>query len=288
MVKIAEGWKDYKIIATGDGEKLERWGDLILLRPDPQIIWHAKSRLSDYKGINAKYERSATGGGIWKFSKSVPDNFIIERKGLKFSLKLMGFKHTGLFPEQAVNWDEMQKLISSANRSIKVLNLFAYTGGATVACAKAGAKVTHIDSAKAMVERAKTNCKLSGVKEENTRFIVEDCAKFVAREQRRGNKYDAIIMDPPSYGRGVNGEVWKIEDCLYDLVRETTKILSDKPLFFLINSYTTGLQPTVIKNVLDLCLASFNGESEAYEVALPTEEKILLPCGCSGLWRSKY
>lgn len=287
MIKVARGWKDYKIIATGDGEKLERWGKLVLLRPDPQIIWKSSRPLAQDKSINARYIRSNQGGGRWEFKGGVPENFTIERNGLVFSLKLMGFKHTGLFPEQAVNWDTMQDLIQSSGRRIKVLNLFAYTGGATVACAKAGAYVTHVDAAKAMVERAKTNAALSGVEPDRIRYIVDDCKKFIEREIRRGNKYDAIIMDPPSYGRGANGEVWKLEDGIFDLVKECGKVLSDRPLFFLINSYTTGLQPQVIDNILKLCLSDFDGESEAYEIGLPTEEKgIVLPCGCSGLWIS--
>ena len=286
MIKVATDWKDYQIIATGDGQKLEKWGNLVLLRPDPQVIWKSEMPLEKHKAINAKYIRSNQGGGRWEYKGSVPDNFTVERKGLKFSLKLMGFKHTGLFPEQAVNWDIMQKLISGSGRQIKVLNLFAYTGGATVACAKAGAQVTHVDAAKAMVDRAKTNAGLSGIPSDRIRYIVDDCNKFIAREIRRGNKYDAIIMDPPSYGRGANGEVWKLEDCIFDLVKECVKVLSDNPLFFLINSYTTGLQPQVIDNLLRICLKDFDGKSEAYEVGLPTNEKIILPCGCSGLWVS--
>ena len=284
MAKIAKGWRDYEIIATGNGEKLERWGELVMLRPDPQAIWAPPFNLSTYKGINAIYKRSKTGGGDWTFTKNVPSNFIIERKGLRFNCKLMGFKHTGLFPEQAVNWDIMSDLISKANRPIKVLNLFAYTGGATVACAKAGANVTHVDSAKAMVDRAKQNCKSSEVSEQNTRFIVDDCKKFVEREIKRGNTYDAILMDPPSYGRGPNGEMWKLEECIFDLVKLCTKVLSKNPLFFLINSYTTGLQPTVIKNILTLALRDYTKvEYDCYELALPTNEGLELPCGCTGL-----
>ncbi len=284
MIKVAQDWKDYKIIATGDGQKLERWGKLVLLRPDPQIIWKSDKALDKDKSVNAKYIRSNQGGGRWEYKGNVPDNFTIERKGLVFSLKLMGFKHTGLFPEQAVNWDIMQELIANAGREIKVLNLFAYTGGATVACAKAGAKVTHVDAAKAMVDRAKTNASLSDIPSDRIRYIVDDCQKFIAREIRRGNRYDAVIMDPPSYGRGANGEVWKLEECIFDLVKECSKVLSDDPLFFLINSYTTGLQPQVIDNILKLCLKEFKGNSHAYEVGLPTEEGLILPCGCSGLW----
>lgn len=284
MIKVASGWKDYEIIATGDGQKLERWANLILLRPDPQVIWHSSQPLEKYPQINAKYTRSSNGGGGWTYTKKVPENFIVERNGLKFSLKLMGFKHTGLFPEQAVNWDMMQSLIKQAGRPIKVLNLFAYTGGATVACAKVGAHVTHVDAAKAMVDRAKTNVALSNIDTTKVRYIVDDCAKFIQREIKRGNKYDAIIMDPPSYGRGANGEVWKIENCIHDLVSMCKEVLSDNPLFFLINSYTTGLQPTVIENILKLVLKDLNGNTQAYEVGLPTDEEIVLPCGCSGLW----
>jgi len=284
MIKVASGWKDYEIIATGDGEKLERWGKLVLLRPDPQVIWHAKTPLAQNPKINAIYHRSSTGGGGWQFKGNVPSNFVIERNDLKFSLKLMGFKHTGLFPEQAVNWDMMQELIKNAKRDIKVLNLFAYTGGATVACAKAGAHVTHVDAAKAMVERAKENVALSNVDTTHVRYIVDDCLKFIQREIKRGNKYDAIIMDPPSYGRGANGEVWKIENSIHDLVLKCTEVLSDKPLFFLINSYTTGLQPTVMENILKMSLKGLKGKYDAYEVGLPTDEGIALPCGCSALW----
>lgn len=284
MIKVASGWKDYEIIATGDGQKLERWANLILLRPDPQVIWHSSQPLEKYQQINAKYTRSSNGGGGWTYTKKVPENFIVERNGLKFSLKLMGFKHTGLFPEQAVNWDMMQSLIKQAGRPIKVLNLFAYTGGATVACAKVGAHVTHVDAAKAMVDRAKTNVALSNIDTTKVRYIVDDCAKFIQREIKRGNKYDAIIMDPPSYGRGANGEVWKIENCIHDLVSMCKEVLSENPLFFLINSYTTGLQPTVIENILKLVLKDLNGNTQAYEVGLPTDEEIVLPCGCSGLW----
>lgn len=283
MIKVASGWKDYEIIATGDGEKLERWGKLILLRPDPQVIWHAKTPLASNPKINAIYHRSNQGGGGWQIKGNVPANFTIERDGLRFSLKLMGFKHTGLFPEQAVNWDIMQKLIEGANREIKVLNLFAYTGGATVACMKAGAHVTHVDAAKAMVDRAKENVALSNLDTTKVRYIVDDCLKFIQREIKRGNKYDAIIMDPPSYGRGANGEVWKIEDSIHDLVKKCTEVLSDNPLFFLINSYTTGLQPTVMENILKMSIGN-KGKFDAYEVGLPTDEGIVLPCGCSALW----
>lgn len=282
MIKTLTDFESYEIIATGDGMKLEKWGDRVLLRPDPQIIWPAKMNLYEYKELAAVYNRSSSGGGSWERKRNLSDSFTISRHDLTFSLKLMGFKHTGLFPEQAINWDEMTRLVANANRKIKVLNLFAYTGGATVALAKAGAHVCHVDAAKAMVERAKENAHLSFVDQLNTRYIVDDCMKFVEREIKRGNKYDAVIMDPPSYGRGVNGELWKIEDNIFSLVKACTKVLSDDPLFFLINSYTTGLQPTVIQNILNLNMKF--GKSEAYELAIQTnEDGVLLPCGCSGL-----
>lgn len=279
-------WKDYKVIATGDGYKLESWKDVILLRPDPQVIWKAQTDMSKYKGLNAKYVRSEAGGGKWDFYRKMPDEWNVCYKDLTFKVKPMGFKHTGLFPEQAVNWDMMRELITNANRPINVLNLFAYTGGATVACLKAGASVCHVDASKGMVERAGENVRLSGV-DGKVRFIIDDCKKFVQREIKRGKKYDAIIMDPPSYGRGPNGEMWKLETELYPLVELCTQVLSDNPLFFLINSYTTGLQPQVLENILNLNLTSkYGGSAEGYEVGLKTEEKgVILPCGCSGLWK---
>ncbi len=276
-MKIAN-WEDYKIIATGDGEKLEKWGDITLLRPDPQVIWRAKRPLTKLPNINARYSRSESGGGAWEILKKFPAEWQIQWEGLKFIVKPMGFKHTGLFPEQAVNWKRMMELISKQDREIKILNLFAYTGGASVACAKVGAKVTHVDASKGMVDRAKQNAALNGI---NTiRYIVDDCKKFIEREIRRGNKYDAIIMDPPSYGRGPSGEMWKIEDNLYDFVELTKGVLSDNPLFVLINSYTTGLQAGVIANILELIFGK--GGIEADEIGLPTEEGIVLPCGNSG------
>lgn len=276
-MKIAN-WEDYKIIATGDGEKLEKWGDITLLRPDPQVIWRAKKPLTKLPNINARYSRSESGGGAWEILKKFPAEWQIQWEGLKFIVKPMGFKHTGLFPEQAVNWKRMMELISKQDREIKILNLFAYTGGASVACAKVGAKVTHVDASKGMVDRAKQNAALNGI---NTiRYIVDDCKKFIEREIRRGNKYDAIIMDPPSYGRGPSGEMWKIEDNLYDFVELTKGVLSDNPLFVLINSYTTGLQAGVIANILELIFGK--GGIEADEIGLPTEEGIVLPCGNSG------
>ena len=285
-MRIADDWEDYKILATSDGMKLENWKGVILLRPDPQVIWTGEDLYK--KDFHAVYHRSEKGGGAWENKKKFPTEWTVSYKDLTFKVKPMGFKHTGLFPEQAVNWNAMREIISNAKdkdgtREIKVLNLFAYTGAASVACAKAGAKVTHVDAAKGMVERAGENARLSGV-ESGIRYIVDDCAKFVAREIRRGNKYDGIIMDPPSYGRGPGGEMWKIERDLFGFVKECVKLLSDKPLFFLINSYTTGLQPAVLKNVLTLALGDKRGETTAYEVGISTDEGIALPCGASGLF----
>ena len=278
-MKLANSWQDYKVLATGDGEKLEKWGKYNLLRPDPQVIWHAKNKLSEYKNLDGHYLRSSSGGGSWQFFTKVPEQWTIEWRDLQFIIKPMGFKHTGIFPEQAVNWDELSKLIKEANRPIKVLNLFAYTGGASVVCSKAGARVTHIDASKGMVERAKENAKLNNL--DNIRFIVDDCAKFISRETKRGNFYDGIIMDPPSYGRGTNGEMWKLEDNLFDFVKLTKQVLSDKPLFVLISSYTTGLQASVLANILTLVFGE--GNIDADEIGLPTQEKIVLPCGTRGI-----
>ncbi len=279
-------WKDYSVIATGNGYKLEDWGGVTLLRPDPQVIWNSQMDMDGYKKLVAKYIRSETGGGKWLIKGKMPTEWTVSYKDLKFKVKPMGFKHTGLFPEQAVNWDLMTDLIKNAGREINVLNLFAYTGGATVACAKAGAKVCHVDAAKGMVERAGENVRLSKVGEGKVRYIIDDCKKFVEREIRRGKTYDAIIMDPPSYGRGPNGEMWKLENELYSFVSLCTKVLSDNPLFVLINSYTTGLQPQVLKNILSLTIANQKGgRVEAYEVGLKTQEKnVILPCGNSGIW----
>lgn len=279
-MRIAPDWKQYKVIATGDGEKLEKWGDITLLRPDPQVIWHAKTPIASFKGVDAVYERSRTGGGMWKYNRNVPSEFTISWRDLTFSLKLMGFKHTGLFPEQAVNWDRMMKLISGAGREISVLNLFGYTGAASVACLKAGAKVCHVDSAKAMVERAGENVRLSGLDNSGMRYIIDDCFKFCQREIRRGKKYDAIILDPPSFGRGPNGEKWKIEEGISELCELVAKLLSDNPLFVCLNSYTTGLQPTVMANILKLTLPQ-NAIIDADEIGLATEEGLVLPQGCT-------
>lgn len=284
-MEIANNWKDYEIIATGDGEKFERWGNIYLLRPDPQIIWKSSINLSKDSRLHAHYHRTNTGGGAWEKRKKMPEEWVVSYKNLRFLVKPMGFKHTGLFPEQAYNWDKMTDLIKKANRPINVLNLFAYTGGATVACAAAGASVCHVDAAKNMVERAKQNIELSGLQTAKVRYIVDDCRKFIEREIKRGHKYDAIIMDPPSYGRGANGEVWKLEENLYDFVELASKVLSDKPLFVLINSYTTGLGATVLENILNLTLNKFKGSSYAYELCLPTNQKgVMLPCGTSGIF----
>ena len=282
-MRVCDSWKDYKVISTGDGYKLETWGKFSLLRPDPQVIWHAKSDLFKRKDVDAYYEKRE-GGGLWHYNKSLPDSWLISWKDLKFIVKPMGFKHTGIFPEQAVNWELMQKLVKDSKREIKILNLFAYTGGASVALSKAGAIVTHVDASKGMVERAKENAKLNNIS--NIRFIVDDCKKFIEREIRRGNFYDAIIMDPPSYGRGPNGEMWKLEDNLADFVELTKKVLSKNPLFVLINSYTTGLQPTVIANLLK---GIFGKDSvEADEIGLITCEDYILPCGATGvkIWKN--
>ena len=283
-MNYTKDWKDYEIIATGDGEKLERWANVTLLRPDPQVIWHAEKNLAKHKGLNAHYHRTNTGGGSWQYLSKTPEEWTVKYKNLKFALKPMGFKHTGLFPEQAYNWDRMIDMIKKANRPISVLNLFAYTGGATVACASAGASVCHVDSAKNMVERAKQNMKLSGLEDKPVRYIVDDCRKFIEREIKRGHFYDAIIMDPPSYGRGTNGEVWKLEDNLADFVALASKVMSDKPLFMLINSYTTGLGATVLENIMKKCLNKYKGKYESYEIGLPTNEGILLPCGNSAFF----
>ncbi|MDD4839446.1 MAG: class I SAM-dependent methyltransferase [Clostridia bacterium] len=279
-MRIASDWKDYEVIATGDGEKLERWGEFVFLRPDPQVIWKSETPLRSYKGVSAIYERSSTGGGHWNFKSRVPEEFTICWRNLKFKLKLMGFKHTGLFPEQAVNWARMINLIENANRPISVLNLFAYTGGATVACLSAGASVCHVDSAKAMVDRAGDNIKLSGLADKPVRYIIDDCFKFCARELKRGKKYDAIILDPPSFGRGPNGEMWKIEEGICDLTKLVGQLLSDNPLFVCLNSYTTGLQPAVMKNILTLSLPK-GAEIDSDEIGLPTKEGLVLPQGCT-------
>lgn len=285
---IANGWKDYEVIDTSSGEKLERWGDYMLVRPDPQVIWKTDKKHFGWKKWNGHYHRSSKGGGEWEF-RNLPEEWTINYKELTFNLKPFSFKHTGLFPEQAANWDWFSSLIREANREIKVLNLFAYTGGATVSAAKAGAKVTHVDAAKGMVAWAKENAASSGLSDAPIRYLVDDCVKFVEREIRRGNKYDGIIMDPPSYGRGPKGEIWKIEDSVFPFIELTSKLLSDNPLFFLINSYTTGLQPAVLSYMLHTVLDPIHpGTIEANEIGLPVKSNgLILPCGASGRWTAK-
>ena len=285
-MKLANEWKDYKILDMADGQKLEQWGEIILSRPDPQIIWKEKSFPKKWKEINATYHRSSSGGGSWEFKKKMPKQWKVKYKDLTFNIKPMVFKHTGLFPEQAVNWDWMISKIKSAKREIKVLNLFAYTGGATVACSYAGAQVCHVDSSKGMTTWAKENLESSGLKDKPVRFIVDDVVKFVNREIRRGNKYDAIIMDPPSYGRGAKGEVWQFENNIYDLVELCTNVLSDEPLFFLINSYTTGISSKVLEDILNLTVGkNYKGKIESGEIGIPMENsKLVLPCGIFGRW----
>lgn len=282
---VTDTWKDYQLIDTGDGMKLERWKDIILLRPDPQVIWPYTKTINK-KNIHAVYKRSSSGGGNWDFLKPVPDKWTVDWKDLTFSVRPMGFKHTGLFPEQAVNWDWMRNLIKNADHPVNVLNLFGYTGGATVACASAGAKVCHVDAAKNMVQIGKENIALSGLSDAPVRWIVDDCLKFVQREIRRGNKYEGIILDPPSYGRGPGGELWHLEEMLYPFMENLSQILSDKPLFLLLNSYTTGLQPLVLKNVIEKTICTkFGGTVDAQEVGLKSANgNIILPCGASGRW----
>ncbi len=279
---ISDNWKDYELIDTTDGERLERWGDYTLIRPDPQVIWKGAARSPLWKKADASYKRSRSGGGAWQESR-VPENWTIGYRDLKFLIKPMGFKHTGLFPEQATNWDWFSDLIKNAGRPIKVLNLFAYTGGATVAAAAAGASVCHVDAAKGMVQQAKENARLSGLADAPIRYIVDDCKKFVEREIRPGNTYDGIIMDPPSYGRGPTGEVWKIEDSIDEFITLTEKVLSDKPLFFLLSSYTTGLSPLSMQYIADIRIgAKRGGHGEAMEIALPVKTSgAYLPCGAS-------
>ncbi len=285
-MEIARDWKDYEIIDMADGEKLERWGNIILTRPDPQIIWKNKSFPEKWKDSYARYARSNTGGGSWSYKKKLPESWKVSYKNLTFNIKPMGFKHTGLFPEQAVNWDWMiEKIKSSKRKDVKVLNLFAYTGGATVACSYAGASVVHVDSSKGMVSWAKENAQVSGLDKNPIRYIVDDVRKFVEREIRRGNKYDAIIMDPPSYGRGKNGEVWQFENNISDLVNLCKQVLSDKPLFFLINSYTTGISSRVLEDILYLELKRKDGKLSSGEIGLPMSgSKLVLPCGIYGRW----
>ena len=281
----AENWKDYEVLDTSSGEKLERWGKYILVRPDPQVIWNTPKDDPLWRKFDARYARSSTGGGQWA-QKRLPERWQVRYDDLTFNVKPMNFKHTGVFPEQAANWDFIREKIRNAGRPISVLNLFAYTGGATLAAASAGASVCHVDAAKGMVAWAKENAKSSGLENAPIRWIVDDCAKFVEREIRRGRRYDAIIMDPPSYGRGPSGEIWKLENDLYPFVELTARVLSDRPLFVIINSYTTGLAPSVLGYILDTVVGSkYDGHSECDELGLPVRRTgLTLPCGSTGRW----
>lgn len=280
-MRIADGWQDYCLIDTSEGERLERWGDITLIRPDPQIIWKNPSPSPEWNAAHAKYNRSKSGGGSWEYKKQFNENWNIKYRDLTFMVKPTGFKHTGLFPEQAVNWDYCDRLIRSAGREINVLNLFAYTGGATLACANAGAKVCHLDAVKGMVDWAKENARLSGLEQKPIRWIVDDAMKFLGREIRRGNKYDGIILDPPSYGRGTNGEMWKLEECIHELMLRCTAVLSEKPLFLLLNSYTTGLSPSVMAYLLKMTVGQkYDITVNAEEIALPVQKTgLAIPCG---------
>lgn len=285
----AADWKDYELIDTGFGERLERWGDVILIRPDPQIIWESEKTNPLWKQANARYKRSSSGGGQWQVYKKVPEVWKINYGSLTFRLKTMGFKHTGIFPEQAVNWDFAAEKIKNAGRPVKVLNLFGYTGAATLACLAAGAAVTHVDAAKGMVQWARENAEASSIGDKPARWLVDDCLKFVQREQRRGNTYDGIIMDPPSYGRGPGGEVWKLEEQLFGLVSMCLPILSENPLFFILNSYTAGLSPSVMEYLLGVLVKKkFGGEVSADEIGLPvTQTGLVLPCGSTAIWADR-
>ena len=284
---IADNWKDYEVLDTSSGEKLERWGDYLLVRPDPQVIWNTPHEHPGWKKKNGHYHRSTKGGGEWEFFH-LPEQWNIHYRELTFQLKPFSFKHTGLFPEQAINWDWCAEKICQAGRPVKVLNLFAYTGGATLSAAAAGAAVTHVDASKGMVGWAKDNAAVSGLADRPIRWLVDDCGKFVEREIRRGNHYDAIIMDPPSYGRGPKGEIWKIEESVFPFVERCALLLSDDPLFFLINSYTTGLQSGVLTYMLKLALKDRGGRAEASEIGLPVSgSDLVLPCGASGRWVSQ-
>ena len=284
-MRYTKDWKDYELLDCSGGERLERWGNVVLIRPDPQVIWNTPKEHPLWHRADARYVRSKEGGGHWECRRQLPEAWNINYKDLQFKISPTGFKHTGLFPEQAVNWDMMREKITGAGRSIKVLNLFAYTGGATLAAASAGASVCHVDAAKGMVHWARENAELSSLAERPIRWIVDDCAKFVEREIRRGNTYDAIIMDPPSYGRGPGGEVWKLEDQIYDLVKLCSGVLSDEPLFFLLNSYTTGLSASAMAYVLGVNMQKFGGGVSAEEIGLPvTASGMVLPCGSSAIW----
>ena len=285
-MRYTSDWKDYELLDCSSGERLERWGNVTLIRPDPQVIWKTPKKHPAWRRADAVYHRSSSGGGNWEIKNKIPSFWSIGYGDLNFNVKTMGFKHTGIFPEQAVNWDYTAKLIKNAGRPVKVLNLFAYTGGATVACLKAGAEVVHVDASKGMVQWAKENAVASGVADRKVRWIVDDCVKFVQRELRRGHKYDIIIMDPPSYGRGPGGEIWKLENEVYSFVELCSQVLSDNPIMVLINSYTTGLSPAVMQYILGaLIKPKFGGVAESDEIGLPvTQTGMVLPCGASAIW----
>jgi 23S rRNA (cytosine1962-C5)-methyltransferase len=285
-MRATNHWKDYELLDTSSGERLERWGDILLIRPDPQVIWNTPKKHPGWKQAHARYHRSKTGGGHWEYLKPIPEVWGIDYEGLTFQLKPMGFKHTGLFPEQAVNWDWCMNFIRQSKKPMKVLNLFAYTGGATLACSKAGASVTHVDASKGMVAWAKENAVVSGLADQPLRWLVDDCIKFVKREIRRGNKYDGIILDPPSYGRGPGGEVWQLEEKLYDFLLDCREILNPDYGFMVLNSYTTGLSPLAMSYILDLRVRSrFGGKTEASEIGIPvTQTGSVLPAGASARW----
>lgn len=285
-MREAKGWTDYELIDASAGERLERWGRFVLVRPDPQVIWRTPKTDPRWRSADAVYHRASSGGGSWQFNRSLPQEWQIGWQGLRLYVTPTGFKHTGIFPEQAANWAVYEKLIAEAGRPIKVLNLFGYTGAATLACLRAGASVCHVDASRGMVGQAKRNAELSGLRDKPCRWIVDDCVKFVQREVRRGSLYDAVIMDPPSYGRGPGGEVWKLEQCIYDLVKSCADVLSDNPLFFLINSYTTGLSPSVMGYILGSLLTKrFGGHVYYDEIGLPVRESgMVLPCGATAVW----
>ena len=285
-MRYTSDWKDYELLDCSSGERLERWGNVTLIRPDPQVIWKTPKKHPAWRRADAVYHRSNSGGGNWEIKNKIPSFWSIGYGDLNFNVKTMVFKHTGIFPEQAVNWDYTAELIKNAGRPVKVLNLFAYTGGATVACLKAGAEVVHVDASKGMVQWAKENAVASGVADRKVRWIVDDCVKFVQREIRRGNKYDIIIMDPPSYGRGPGGEIWKLENEVYSFVELCSQVLSDNPIMVLINSYTTGLSPAVMQYILGaLIKPKFGGMVESDEIGLPvTQTGMILPCGASAVW----
>ena len=288
-MRYTKDWKDYQLVDSSDGYRLEKWGEIVLVRPDPQVIWKTDKKNPLWFKADAKYNRSKTGGGSWDIKKKIPERWQIKYKDLTFNVKNMGFKHTGVFPEQAVNWDYTRKLIKEAGREVKVLNLFAYTGAATIACLKEGAQVVHVDASKGMVSWAKENAVSSGVAGEKVRWIVDDCIKFIQREIRRGNKYDIIIMDPPSYGRGPGGEVWKLEDEIYEFISLCSQLLYDDSLAMIVNSYTSGLSSSVMEYILGVTVRNkFGGQVSSSEIGLPVKETgMILPCGATAIWENK-